>query len=167
MRHLPSKLLVLLVLFPLFPLLSGGPSAAAEQFRLVVDGEVTTPLDLSEADFKKLPRMSLKVKDAGGHDVTYEGVDLAEILQRAGTPLKDGLKGVDVAKYLHAEGTDGFAAVFSLPEFDSTTFLVADTANASTLPADSGPLQIISPNEKRHSRWVKHLTLLRIKKTQK
>jgi len=49
-------------------------------------------------------------------------------LLAAGTPLKDGLKGADVAKYLHAEGADSFAAVFSLPEFDSTTFLVADTA---------------------------------------
>jgi hypothetical protein len=48
------------------PYAAGGPY-------LAVDGEVTTPLTLSEADFRNLPRMSVKVKDAGGHDVTYEG----------------------------------------------------------------------------------------------
>lgn len=77
--------------------------------------------------------------------------------------MKLDLKGKDVAKYLHAEGQDGFVAVFSLPEFDSGPFLVVDTVNGAPLPAGGGPLQIISPNETRHSCWVKELTLLRIK----
>jgi Oxidoreductase molybdopterin binding domain len=106
-------------------------------------------------------------KDADGHDASFGGVGLFEFMKRAGVPVKDHLKGADVAKYLHVEGADGFAAVISLPEFDGGLFLVADTVSGSPLPADSGPLQLISPNEKRHSRWVKHLNLLRIKKTQK
>jgi hypothetical protein len=54
---------------------------------------------------------------------------------------------------------------FALPEFDQGTFIVADTADDSPLPVGIGPLQIISQNEMRHSRWVKHLTLLRIEKS--
>jgi hypothetical protein len=142
-------------------------SSAQGTAYLTIDGEVPTALSLSETDFKALPRSTMSAKDEAGTDQNFEGVDLALLLLRAGTPLKTDLKGTDVAKYLHAEGTDGFAAVFSLPEFDHQAFLVADTRNGGPLTAANGPLQIISPNETRHSRWVKHLTLLLIKKTQK
>lgn len=140
---------------------------AAISSYLTVDGEVTTPLSLSEADFKALARVSLTVKDETGRDETYEGADLAGLLLHAGVPLRTDLMGADVAKYLHSEGSDGFTAAFSLPEFDHQAFLVADTLNGAPLSTANGPLQIISPSESRHSRWVKHLTLLRIKKTQK
>jgi hypothetical protein len=43
---------------------------------LTVDGEVTTPLSLSESDFKTLPRASVKAKDENGHEMIYAGVDL-------------------------------------------------------------------------------------------
>jgi DMSO/TMAO reductase YedYZ molybdopterin-dependent catalytic subunit len=129
---------------------------------LIVNGAVTTPLSLSEADFKALPRSTVTATDASGNTLTYAGVDLAALLLEAGVPLKQNLKGADVAKYLAAEGADGFVALFALPEFDQGTFLVADTVNNAPLPSGTGPLQIISPNETRHSRWVKLLTLLRI-----
>src|SRR6202043_1723444 len=93
---------------------------------------------------------------------TYSGVDLGMLLTKAGVPLRQDLKGKDVAKYLHVQGADGFVAIFSLPEFDQGTFLVADTVDGAPLPTGTGPLQVISPNETRHSRWVKQLTLLRI-----
>jgi hypothetical protein len=131
---------------------------------LIINGEVATPLAMSEADFKALPRSSVTAPDANGNQTVYAGVNLSDILLKAGVPLKQNLKGTDVAKCLFALGTDGFLAVFALPEFDQGTFLVADTANNLPLPAGTGPLQIISPNETRHSRWVKQLTLLRIGK---
>jgi hypothetical protein len=131
---------------------------------LIINGEVTTPLALSEADFKALPRSSVTAPDANGKQTVYAGVNLADILLKAGVPLKQNLKGADVAKYLSAVGADGFIAVFALPEFDQGTFLVADTADNLPLPSKTGPLQIISPNETRHSRWVKQLFLLRIGK---
>jgi hypothetical protein len=61
---------------------------------------------------------------------------LRSFLPPAGGPLRSNLKGKDVAKYLHSEGQDGFVAVFSLPEFDSGSFLVADTLNGA--PTDGG-----------------------------
>jgi DMSO/TMAO reductase YedYZ molybdopterin-dependent catalytic subunit len=128
---------------------------------LIVSGEVTTPLALSEADFKALPRTSVTVTEAAGN-LIYSGVDLSTLLLKAGVPLKQDLKGNDVAKFLYVEGADGFIAVFSLPEFDQGTFIVADNVNGSPLPSGTGPLEVISPNEMRHSRWVKQLLLLRI-----
>ncbi len=161
-RHI-RKYTALVVCALALALLSAPHASRAQNSYLIVDGVVSTPLNLSEADFRSLPRKSLTAKDADGHDVIYEGVDLSELLARAGVPLRQNLKGADVAKYLHVEGGDGFVAVISLPEFDQSGFLVADTENGSPLPGTSGPLQIISPNEMRHSRWVKHLQLLRIK----
>jgi DMSO/TMAO reductase YedYZ molybdopterin-dependent catalytic subunit len=149
----------------LFAVAAGNAQPSPPPAYLTVDGQVSTPLNLSEADFKSLPRVSVTTTDATGHQTIYAGVDLGVILQKAGVLLKQDLKGSDVAKYLHVQGADGFIAVFALPEFDQGTFLVADTADNSPLPAGTGPLQVISPNEMRHSRWVKQLTLLRIEKS--
>ncbi len=132
---------------------------------LTIDGEVTTPLTLSQVDFQAFPHTSITVTEGSGQKTIYSGVDLSVLLLKAGVPLKQNLKGADVAKYLHVQGADGFVEIFSLPEFDQTTFLVADMANDSPLPTGTGPLQVISPNETRHSRWVKQLTLLRIEKS--
>jgi hypothetical protein len=135
--------------------------------RLALDGEIASPVFWSPAEFAALPRITVKVTNASGREDVYEGVDLAVVLTAGGVPLKDALKGQDVAKYLHAEGEDGFAAVFALPEFDQVTFLIADRLNGAVLIPADGPLQIISSQEKRHSRWIKHLCLLRIKKSVK
>lgn len=138
--------------------------AHAQAPYLIVAGDVSTPLIIkSEADFKALPRSSVTVTDATGKQTVYAGVSLADILLKAGVPLKDNIKGADVAKYVSAvSSADGFTALFALPEFDQGTFLVADTADGKPLPTGNGPLQIISPNEKRHSRWVKQLVLIRV-----
>jgi hypothetical protein len=134
---------------------------------LTLDGEIAKPVTWSAAEFQTLPRTTVKVKNASGGEDVYEGVDLAVVLAAGGVPLKDALKGQDVAKYLHAEGDDGFAAVFALPEFDQNAFVIADRRNGAVLVPADGPLQIISPQEQRHSRWIKHLCLLRIKKSSK
>ena len=109
--------------FTLLLLISGahaqtaGPSAY-----LTVDGQVEAPLSLTQADFQALPRNSVTVTDAGGKQTVYSGVDLGALLLKAGVPLKQDLKGSDVAKYLRAQGADGYIAIFSLPEFDSGIF---------------------------------------------
>jgi DMSO/TMAO reductase YedYZ molybdopterin-dependent catalytic subunit len=163
MRSGPSAVAILVCGLSLLPQARSAENPAY----LTVDGDVSTPLALSEADFRALPRSSTIVKEEGGNEHRFEGVDLTLLLLRAGTPLKSDLKGADVAKYLHAEGADGFAAVFSLPEFDAQIFLVADALDGTPLAAPSGPLQLVSPNEVRHSRWIKHIALLRIKTTHK
>jgi len=54
----------------------------------------------------------------------------------------------------------GFAAVYSLQNLIFRPFwsLIPEMECPTRC---NGPLQLISPNEARHSRWVKHLTLLR------
>ena len=162
-----KNLVRFIALTALLVTLSSGVALTQSAPTLSLNGDLSQPINWTVDDLKKLPRATQKVTNASGSQDIYEGVDLAVLLTAGGVPLKSDLKGKDVAKYLHAEGQDGFVAVFSLPEFDSDFFLVADTLNGSPLPSGVGPLQIISPNEIRHSRWVKELILLRIKTSTK
>src|SRR6202046_2591809 len=112
-----SNLFRFLALTVLLVTLSSG--AVHAQTALSLDGDLPQPTIWTTDDLKKLPRTTQKVPNVSGSQDTYEGVDLAVLLTAGGVPLKSGLKGNDVAKYLHAEGQDGFVAVFSLPEFDT------------------------------------------------
>jgi len=129
---------------------------------LTIDGETASPRMFTKAEFEALPRTTVHVKDRAGTQHSYEGVSLGYLLGLVGAPLKQNLKHGEVAKFLHAQARDGYVAVFALPEFDNQDYLVADTADGKPLAPEVGPLQIVSPNEMRRSRWVKQLVLLRI-----
>lgn len=129
---------------------------------VTLDGEVAATITWPSNEFAKLPRTGVNLKDPSFQDYIDEGVDLAVLFAAGSIPLRENLKGT-----LRAEGEDGFAAVFSLPEFDQNTFLVADRHNGEVLEPDDGPLQIISAQEPRHSRWIKRLCMFRIKKSTK
>jgi DMSO/TMAO reductase YedYZ molybdopterin-dependent catalytic subunit len=65
---------------------------------LRIGGAVSTPLVLTIVDLKKMHRKTLAVVNP--HDKkkeTYEGVLLEEILQRAGVPQADQLRGSSMA----------------------------------------------------------------------
>ena len=143
------------------------PLGVLAQSTLTLDGEVAKPVVWTIADLRSLNRATVKVKTASGGESLYEGVPLSDLLTIGKVPIKQSLKGSSISLYLHAEGRDGFAAVFSLPEFDSGKFLVADRIDGKDLPAADGPVQIISPDESRHSRWIKQLQTLRIKRSSK
>ena len=65
-----------------------------------------------------------------------------------------------------AEAADGYRAVFTVAESDSAfvnqTIVVADRMDGKPLDAEYGPYQIIVPAEKRHARWIRQLTCLRV-----
>ena len=91
--------------------------AAAE---LKIGGAVSTPLVLTLADLKNMPRKKLTVVNP--HDKkteAYEGVLLEELLRKAGVPQGENLRGPSMASYVLAEAADGYREVFSLAELDS------------------------------------------------
>jgi len=129
---------------------------------LRINGAVSTPLVLSVANLKKMPRKTLSVVNP--HDKkteTYEGVLLEELLQRAGVPHREQLRGPSMATYVIAEGEDGYRVVFSLAELDSgileSEVIVADTMDGAPLAAQQGPFRLVAPHEKRPARWVRML----------
>jgi DMSO/TMAO reductase YedYZ molybdopterin-dependent catalytic subunit len=134
--------------------------AAAPELR--IGGAVPTPLVLTLADLKKMPRKTFSVMNS--HDQkkeTYEGVLLEDLLQKAGVAHGEHLRGAAMATYVLAEAEDGYRVVFSLAELDSgivdSEVIVADTMDGAPLAAKQGPFRLVAPHEKRPARWVRML----------
>jgi DMSO/TMAO reductase YedYZ molybdopterin-dependent catalytic subunit len=150
-------------LIQLLPAASKTPAqASAPPAELHIGGAVSTPLVLTVADLKKMPRKTLTVVNP--HDKkteTYEGVSLEDVLQKAGVPQGEKLRGASMATYVVAEATDGYRVVFSLAELDSgildSGIIVADTMDGAPLPGKVGPFRLVAPHEKRPARWVRML----------
>lgn len=129
---------------------------------LKIIGGTSSPLILTAADLKKMPRTILKVVNPHSKKTEiYEGVGLEELLRRAGVPQGEKLRGAEMATYVVAEAGDGYRVVFSLAELDSgivnAEVLVADTMDGAPLGANEGPFRLVAPHEKRPARWVRML----------
>ncbi len=116
-----------------------------------------------------MPRTRLTAKE---HDrsVTYEGVALAEILQRAGAPMGKQLRGKAMASYVLVTAHDGYRVVFTLPELDpdftdsAKQIILADTADGKPLPENQGPVRIVVPQDKKGARWVRMVETIEVVK---
>jgi DMSO/TMAO reductase YedYZ molybdopterin-dependent catalytic subunit len=156
---------VLALLLLLAPKTFGQAIATPPELR--ISGAVSTPLVLTLADLKKMPRKTLSVVNPHANkSETYEGVLLEEILRRAGVPQGEKLRGSSMAIYVIAEAEDGYRVVFSLAELDSgimeSEVIVADTMDGSPLAAKQGPFRLVAPHEKRPARWVRMLKTITV-----
>src|ERR1700686_4510115 len=78
--------------FPSTPKTPEQTAAAPAELRIA--GAVSTPLVLTVADLKKMPRKTLTVVNPHEKKTeTYEGVAVEELLRRAGAPLGEQLRG--------------------------------------------------------------------------
>jgi DMSO/TMAO reductase YedYZ molybdopterin-dependent catalytic subunit len=130
--------------------------------QLKIGGAVSTPLTLTVAGLKGMPRTTLHVANPHENKTeTYEGVLLEELLRRAGVSQGDQLRGKRMTSYVIAEAEDGYQVVFSLAELDSgisnSEVLVADTVDGAPIDAKRGPFRLIAPHDKRPARWVRML----------
>ena len=66
---------------------------AVQELKIVVAGDVPTPLTLSAADLAAMPREQADVTEQDGTKTVYEGVPLQEILKKAGIPFGRGMRG--------------------------------------------------------------------------
>jgi DMSO/TMAO reductase YedYZ molybdopterin-dependent catalytic subunit len=133
---------------------STGPS----EFK--IGGAVTTPLTVTLEDLKKMPRMTLRVENAHAKRTeVYEGVPLEALLQKAGVPQGEQVRGPAMTTYVLVEAADNYHVIFSLAELDSSfedsEVLVADTMDGAPLAPDQGPFKLVAPHEKRPARWIK------------
>jgi hypothetical protein len=126
-----------------------------------LDGKKTT------ITFDGLPRRSFETADAAGIKTSHEGVALRDVLAKAGVAMGEALRGKALARVVIASAADGYQVAFALaeldPGFNDHVILVADTRNGKPLLADSGPLQIIVPQDKRAARWVRQVTTLEVR----
>ena len=144
------------------------PAAVAE---LTVRGDVTTPLTLKADDLARMPRETVSIPDPNGTNVSYEGVNLREILQRAGVPFGKDLRGKALASYIVAKAHDGYQVVFSPGEMDASlgneSIVVADKRDGKPLSGNQGSFRLICPNDKAGARSVRMLEVLEVVRLQK
>jgi len=144
------------------------PSSGPSDFK--IGGDVATPLDLTVADLKAMPRKTLKVDNAHSKKKeVYEGVLVEDLLKKAGVPQGEALRGQAMASYVLVEAADNYRVVFALEEFNSSfmdsEIIVADTMDGAPIPGALGPFRLVAPHEKRPARWVemvKSLTVARV-----
>jgi DMSO/TMAO reductase YedYZ molybdopterin-dependent catalytic subunit len=144
-------------------------TAATPELR--IGGAVQTPLRLTAADLKKMPRKTLTVTNPHSQKKeTYEGVALEEILRKAGAPNGEQMRGPAMTTYVVFEAADGYRVIFSLAELDSSILdsdaIVADTMDGAPLPEKVGPFRLIAPREKRPARWIRMLKSITVVRAQ-
>jgi len=134
---------------------------------ITIDVEGGLTLKMKAADLGKLTRVEVK---ATGHDEVesvYSGYELRTILAPAGAKFGKDLKGAAVGQFLIVEAADGYRAVYSLTDLDSDfadkVVILADMRDGKPLDAKNGPWQVIATNEKKHARWVRQVTALKVK----
>jgi DMSO/TMAO reductase YedYZ molybdopterin-dependent catalytic subunit len=125
-----------------------------------IGGAVTTPITVTVEDLKKMPRKTLRVENAHAKRTeVYEGVPLEALLQKAGVPQGEQIRGAAMATYVLVEAADDYHVIFSLAELDfsflDSEVLMADTMDGAPLPSDQGPFKLVAPHEKRPARWMK------------
>ena len=133
---------------------------------LEVTGEVPNALKLSEMDLIAMPRAKVMATEHNGSKAEFEGVPVSEILKRAGVPQGEKLRGKNLALCLLVTASDGYRAVFTLPELDplftDNRFILADRRDGQPLDATVGPLRLVLPDEKRQTRWVRQVVRFEI-----
>ncbi len=128
---------------------------------LTINGDVPSPLRLTAADLAQMPREKVDAKQEDGTTVHYEGVQLREVLTRAGAPAGKDLRGKALATYVLAKARDGYEIVFTLAELDprygNQPILVADRREGQPLDEKQGPYRLVCPRDTEGARSVRML----------
>jgi hypothetical protein len=107
-----------------------------------------------------LPRHDVSM-DVHGTPLQCSGVDLVDLLRRAGAMPAEPLRGANLARHVEVRARDGYTVVFSLGELDPTLgkqrVYVADQCDGKPLPADAGPARLLIPGDSRPARSARQL----------
>lgn len=150
-------------------------AAAAQKTEAAKTGPATITVEATDgkavnvtaSDIAKLSRKEVTGKDHDGKESKYSGVELREVLQLAGVKFGKDLRGKGIAQYLLIEAADGYKAVYSLteldPDFTDKVVILADTQDGKALSDNDGKFQVIATGEKKHARWVRQVTALKVR----
>lgn len=122
-------------------------------------------LVLTEGDLGKMTRHTVTTKEHGA-EASYEGVLLHDVLERAGAPFGNQLRGKALSSYVLATARDGYAVVYTLtemdPDFTDSEIIIADQQNGKPLSDQQGPLRIVVPHDKKLARSLRMLDRIEV-----
>ena len=132
---------------------------------ITVQPEVGAPVKFSAADITGMPHQTTTV-ESHGKKLSYEGVPLRLLLEKAGVTFGETLHGKRLSSYLLVEAADGYRVVFALPELDPSftdrVIILADRVDGHPLDSKEGPYHVIVPGEKRMARAARQVTALKV-----
>lgn len=137
---------------------------AASALRVLVDGK--PPVTLDSKALAAMPRTSVDTA-AIHHEppAHWQGVTLEEVLQHAGAPSGEQLRGHGLGTIVRVTASDHYQVVFSLGELDpmlgNEQVLLADTQDGHPLTKD-GPFRLVVPGDKRPARWIHNVTTIEV-----
>jgi|SRR5215472_5319330 len=121
---------------------------------------------LSRSDLEALPHVKVTASEHASAPVSFEGVSLKSVLEKAGVTFGESMKGKRLANCLLVEAADGYRVVFALPELDlaftDKHIVLAFLREGKPLNEKEGPYRVIIPDERRMARWVRQVTTLKI-----
>lgn len=146
--------------WPVLDLGTTTPEVSAERWRLVVDGAVEAPLELSYAELLALPQAE---EEADFHcvtgwsilDLAFRGVRLETVLALA-RPAAD-------ATHLMAHAHDGYSTNLPLEEALKPDVLLVHTVEGAPLTREhGGPVRIVVPQlyAWKGAKWLSRIELL-------
>ena len=139
------------------------PALLGQQLTVQTDADKQV---LSRADIEALPHVKVTAAEHTSGPVSFEGVTLKSVLEKAGVSFGESLKGKRLGSCLLVEGADGYRVVIALPELDPAftdrQTLLVFLRDGKPLGEKEGPYRIVIPDERRMARWVRQVTNLRI-----
>jgi hypothetical protein len=137
---LPSSLLVLVF-----------ASAVLQCQQLVVQTDTARRV-LSRADLEALPQVKVMASDHSSARLSYQGVTLKSVLEKAGVTFGESMKGKRLSNCWLVEAADGYRVVIALPELDPAftdkPIVLALLRDEKPLDEKEGPYRIVIPDEK-------------------
>jgi DMSO/TMAO reductase YedYZ molybdopterin-dependent catalytic subunit len=135
------------------------PQIDPATFKLVIDGAVEQPMQLSMSDLQKMPLQSMIIRH-----ICVEG--WAAIVQWGGVRLRDLItlaKPQSSARYVYFTSGDGYYDSWDMPSALHPQTLLAYQMNGQPLPQENGaPLRLAAPIKLgyKQSKWVTKVTLM-------
>ena len=146
-------------------LFAASVSVAAGQ-AIELRGAFETPFVLDRAALQAMARTKASANDHGKPGV-WEGVPLRDVLERAGAPLGEKLRGRATTMVVVLAAADGYRTVFALAEFDpafgNLDALLADTRDGKPLDAKEGPYRLVLPTHQRQARSIRQITSIELR----
>jgi hypothetical protein len=137
---------------------------AQETIRVLLDGK--PPVTLDRDALAAMPRTSVDTV-AIHHEppAQWQGVALEDVLQRAGAPSGEQLRGHSMTTIVRITASDHYQVIFSLAELDAQLgneqVMLADTQDGHPIAKD-GPYRIVVPGDKRPARWIRNVTTIEV-----
>jgi DMSO/TMAO reductase YedYZ molybdopterin-dependent catalytic subunit len=135
------------------------PKIDPTTFKLVIDGAVNQPMQLSMSDLQKMPLQSMVIRH-----ICVEG--WAAIVQWGGVRLRDLIalaQPQSSARYVYFTSGDGYYNSWDMPSSLHPQTLLAYQMNGQPLPIDNGaPLRLAAPIKLgyKQSKWVTRVTIM-------